>query len=71
MLKVLFIISLFIIYKLVNCEINKRASSDIAYFEQCEWQTEIDRTVNILNFSKFVSFMLFILTSISFSLLWS
>lgn len=71
MLKVLFITSLFIIYKLVNCELNKRASSDIVYFEQCEWQTEIDKTVNILNFSKFVSFMLFVLASVSFSLLWS
>ena len=71
MLKVLFIISLFIIYKLINNELNKRASSDIAYFEQCEWQTEIDRTVNILNFSKFVSFMLFVFASVSFSLLWS
>ena len=70
-MKVLFIISLFIIYKLVNNELSKRALSDIAYFEQCEWQIEIDRTVNVLNFSKFVSFMLFVIASVSFLILWS
>lgn len=46
---------MFIIYKSINNELERKAYSDIAYFERCEWQTEIDRTVNILNFAKFVS----------------
>lgn len=61
---------MFIIYKSINNELERKAYSDIAYFERCEWQTEIDRTVNILNFAKFVSLVLFLLASISFSLIW-
>lgn len=61
---------MFIIYKSINKELERRAYSDIAYFERYEWQTEIDRTVNILNFAKFVSLVLFLVTSLSFSLMW-
>lgn len=61
---------MFIIYKSINNELERKAYSDIAYFERCEWQTEIDRTVNILNFAKFVSLVLFLLASIPFSLIW-
>lgn len=61
---------MFIIYKRINKELERIAYSDIAYFERCEWQTEIDRTVNNLNFEKFVSLVLFLVTSLSFSLMW-
>lgn len=61
---------MFIIYKSINNELERTAYSDIAYFERCEWQTEIDRTVNILNFAKFVSLVLFLVASLSFSLMW-
>lgn len=61
---------MFIIYKSINKELERKAYSDIAYFERCEWQTEIDRTVNILNFAKFVSLILFLVASLSFSLMW-
>lgn len=47
---------MFIIYKSINKELERKAYSDIAYFERCEWQTEIDRTVNILNFCKICKF---------------
>lgn len=61
---------MFIIYKSINKELERKAYNDIAYFERCEWQTEIDRTVNTLNFAKFISLVLFLLASISFSLMW-
>lgn len=61
---------MFIIYKSINKELERKAYSDIAYFERREWQTEIDRTVNTLNFAKFVSLVLFLVTSLSFSLMW-
>lgn len=61
---------MFIIYKSINKELERKAYSDITYFERCEWQTEIDRTVNTLNFAKFISLVLFLLASISFSLMW-
>lgn len=62
---------MFIIYKSINKELERKAYSDIAYFERCEGQTEIGRTVNILNFAKFISLVLFLVTSLSFSLMWS
>ena len=61
---------MFIIYKSINKELERKAYSDIAYFERCKWQTETDRTVNILNFAKFVSLVLFLVTSLSFYLMW-
>lgn len=61
---------MFIIYKSINKELERKAYSDIAYFERLEWQTEVDRTVNILNFAKFVSLVLFLVASLSFSLIW-
>ena len=61
---------MFIIYKSINRELERKAYSDIAYFERCEWQVEIDRTINILNFAKLISLVLFIATSLSFILLW-
>ena len=61
---------MFILYKSINKELERKAYSDIAYFERCEWQTEIDRTVNTLNFAKFVSLVLLLVASLSFSLIW-
>lgn len=61
---------MFIIYKSINKELERKAYSDIAYFESCEWQTEIDRTVGTLNFAKGISLILFLVTSLSFVILW-